>query len=245
MRTRSSSNLIVESSTIPRRRNRRRSKQIVKPELQTIIETLVATMADTRTMSELLQAPIEGYGDAIVLPPILAENFELKVGLLTLTTNLKNDIMNFQQRFDETFSEAWDRFKDLLPAGGNLLNCTPRDALTIIKNKSKVRTSRNKPVVLKMSATTSSSTPAYLSEIAALTDAVKAMLLQNKTPLPTLRIPSTSSSSSKGREREPEATRKGQNYKIQEVYLLHVHPLLSKFLFKSPKLSPETNPKTS
>ncbi|GKC10578.1 hypothetical protein Tco_1007360 [Tanacetum coccineum] len=33
-----------------------------------------------------------------------------------------------------------------------------------------------------MSATTSSSTPAYLSEITALTDAVKAMLLQNKTP---------------------------------------------------------------
>ncbi|GJT92281.1 reverse transcriptase domain-containing protein [Tanacetum coccineum] len=35
-----------------------------------------------------------------------------------------------------------------------------------------------------MSATTSSSTPAYLSEITALTDAVKAMLLQNKTPSP-------------------------------------------------------------
>ncbi|GJV07103.1 reverse transcriptase domain-containing protein [Tanacetum coccineum] len=130
------------------------------------------------------------------------------------TTNLKNDIMNFQQRFDETFSEAWDRFKDLLckcphhdflelhqidmfynaltqsdqdslnaAAGGNLLNCTPRDSLTIIKNKSKVHTSRNKPVVSKASAT-SSSTPDYLPEITALTDAVKAMLLQNKTPSP-------------------------------------------------------------
>ncbi|GKE88729.1 reverse transcriptase domain-containing protein, partial [Tanacetum coccineum] len=104
------------------------------------------------------------------------------------TTNLKNDIMNFQQRFDETFSEAWDRFKDLLHSlnattGGNLLNRTPRDALTIIENKSKVRTSRNKPVVSKISAT-SSSTPAYLPEITALTDAVKAMLFQNKTPLP-------------------------------------------------------------
>ncbi|GJY22862.1 hypothetical protein Tco_0396520 [Tanacetum coccineum] len=87
MRTCSSSNLIVESFTIPKRRNRRRSKQIVKPELRTIVETPVATMADTRTMSELLQAPTEGYGDAIVLPPILAENFELKVGLLTLVTS--------------------------------------------------------------------------------------------------------------------------------------------------------------
>ncbi|GJS33063.1 hypothetical protein Tco_0531445 [Tanacetum coccineum] len=156
-------------------------------------------MADTCIMSELLQAPTEGYGDAIVLPPILAENFELKVGLLQL-------------RFDETFSEAWDRFKDLLckcphhgflelhqidtfyieltqsdqdslnaAAGGNLLNRTPRDALTIIKNKLKVRTSRNKPVVSKV---TTSSTPAYLAKITALTDAVKAILLQNKTPSP-------------------------------------------------------------
>nr|GEY69104.1 reverse transcriptase domain-containing protein [Tanacetum cinerariifolium] len=62
------------------------------------------------------------------------------------TTNLKNNIKNFQQRFDETFSEAWDHFKDLLAASENLLNRTPRDALTIIENKSKVRTSRNKPV---------------------------------------------------------------------------------------------------
>nr|GEV82842.1 reverse transcriptase domain-containing protein [Tanacetum cinerariifolium] len=49
-----------------------------------------------------------------------------------------NDITNFQQIFDESFGEAWDRFKDLLPAGGNLLKCTPRDALTIIENKSKM-----------------------------------------------------------------------------------------------------------
>ncbi|GJW64144.1 hypothetical protein Tco_0116028 [Tanacetum coccineum] len=44
-------------------------------------------MADTRTMSELLQAPTEGYGDAIVIPAILAENFKLKVGLLQLVTS--------------------------------------------------------------------------------------------------------------------------------------------------------------
>nr|GEZ77776.1 reverse transcriptase domain-containing protein [Tanacetum cinerariifolium] len=87
MRTRSSSNLIVESSTIPKQCNRRRSKQIVKPELRTIVETSVVPMADTRTMSELLQAPIEGYEDAIVIPTILVENFELKVGLLLLVTS--------------------------------------------------------------------------------------------------------------------------------------------------------------
>ncbi|GJR03215.1 hypothetical protein Tco_0526199 [Tanacetum coccineum] len=46
-----------------------------------------------------------------------------------------------------------------------------------------IRTSRNNPVVSKASAT-SSSTTAYLPEITALTNAVKAMLLQKKTPSP-------------------------------------------------------------
>nr|GEY40537.1 retrovirus-related Pol polyprotein from transposon TNT 1-94 [Tanacetum cinerariifolium] len=32
------------------------------------------------------------------------------------TTNLRNEISNFQQRFDESFHEAWDRYKDLLHA---------------------------------------------------------------------------------------------------------------------------------
>ncbi|GJR60752.1 reverse transcriptase domain-containing protein [Tanacetum coccineum] len=32
------------------------------------------------------------------------------------TTNLRNEISNFQQRFDESFHEAWDRYKDLLRA---------------------------------------------------------------------------------------------------------------------------------
>nr|GEV89713.1 reverse transcriptase domain-containing protein [Tanacetum cinerariifolium] len=149
-------------------------------------------------MAQLLQAPTEGYEDAIIVPAITADNFELKHGLLTLvqnkqffghdkedphahvryfnkitstlkfpnvpntsiklmlfpfslkgaariwlekepprlictwddlvlkfinqsfppskTTNLRNEIINFHQRFDESFSEAWDRFKDLLRA---------------------------------------------------------------------------------------------------------------------------------
>ncbi|GJV42267.1 reverse transcriptase domain-containing protein [Tanacetum coccineum] len=32
------------------------------------------------------------------------------------TTNLRNEITRFQQRFDESFYEAWDRFNDLLQA---------------------------------------------------------------------------------------------------------------------------------
>ncbi|GJW17739.1 reverse transcriptase domain-containing protein [Tanacetum coccineum] len=155
-------------------------------------------MADNRTMEELLQAPTEGYGEAIVIPEILAENFEIKTNLLQLvqankfhgferdnphthianfkrmtatlkyrdvpndviklmlfsyslegtariwyekeppisiltwddlvnkfvnqffppskTTHLKNEISHFTQKFDETFSEAWERFKEMLRA---------------------------------------------------------------------------------------------------------------------------------
>ncbi|GJU80934.1 hypothetical protein Tco_1283299, partial [Tanacetum coccineum] len=47
----------------------------------------VVTMVDNRTMAELLQAPTEGYEDAIVVPAITANNFELKHGLLTLVQN--------------------------------------------------------------------------------------------------------------------------------------------------------------
>ncbi|GJT80676.1 reverse transcriptase domain-containing protein [Tanacetum coccineum] len=147
-------------------------------------------------MEELLQAPTDCVGDAVVVPPILANQFELKISLLNLvtaiafhgfenddphshiqrftkitqtvklnnvpsdvvklllfpfslegaartwlekeppnsittwndlvskfvnrffppskTTNLRNEITTFQQRFGETFSKVWDRFKALL-----------------------------------------------------------------------------------------------------------------------------------
>ncbi|GKG38540.1 hypothetical protein Tco_0460252, partial [Tanacetum coccineum] len=44
----------------------------------------VVTMADNRTMAEMIQAPTDGYEDAIVVPAITADNFELKHSLLTL-----------------------------------------------------------------------------------------------------------------------------------------------------------------
>nr|GEX42217.1 reverse transcriptase domain-containing protein [Tanacetum cinerariifolium] len=71
-------------------------------------------MADNRTMAQMLQAPIEGYEDAIVVPQINANNFELKQTLINLTTYLRNEITNFLQKSNETFNEAWERFKDLL-----------------------------------------------------------------------------------------------------------------------------------
>ncbi|GJU55702.1 putative ribonuclease H-like domain-containing protein [Tanacetum coccineum] len=76
MRTRNSYYPNNSSVTIPIRRNRLRTPNLVEPELRTIIE--VAPMADNRTMEELLQVPTEGYGEAIVIPEIPAENFEIK-----------------------------------------------------------------------------------------------------------------------------------------------------------------------
>nr|GEV93712.1 reverse transcriptase domain-containing protein [Tanacetum cinerariifolium] len=94
MRTRSKSYPNNSNATIPRRQNRKRVPNIVEPEIRTIEE--VVPMAD-RTMEELLQALTEGYGEAI-------------------TTHLKNEISRFTQRFEETFGEAWERFKEMLRA---------------------------------------------------------------------------------------------------------------------------------
>nr|GEZ13222.1 hypothetical protein [Tanacetum cinerariifolium] len=65
-------------------------------------------------------------------------------------------------------------------AGGNLLEKSTQDALKIIENKSKVRTSRNKPVVTKVS--TNTSTFGLSPDVSALIDVIKALLLKNTTP---------------------------------------------------------------
>ncbi|GKB07802.1 reverse transcriptase domain-containing protein [Tanacetum coccineum] len=126
------------------------------------------------------------------------------------TTNLRNEITRFQQRFDETFYEAWDRCNDLLracphhrfselhqldtfynalnsndqdllnsAAGGNFLDKMPRECLRIIESKSKVRNSRNKPVVAKVG--TSTSTPGISPDVAALTTDVAELKDMMKT----------------------------------------------------------------
>ncbi|GJW23629.1 reverse transcriptase domain-containing protein [Tanacetum coccineum] len=126
-------------------------------------------MADNRTMAQMLQAPIEGYEDAIVVPPINANNFELKQPLINLVQSNKFTEPN------ETFNEAWERFKGLLrqcphhgfselhqldtfynslnsndqvaldsAAGGNFLDKMPQEGLAIIESKSKVRYSRSR-----------------------------------------------------------------------------------------------------
>nr|GEY63497.1 reverse transcriptase domain-containing protein [Tanacetum cinerariifolium] len=71
-------------------------------------------------------------------------------------------------------------------AGGNFLDKMPRECLAIIERKSKVRYSRNKPVVAKVSPNTS--TFGISPDVAELKDMVKALLLdkkgQNQSPAP-------------------------------------------------------------
>ncbi|GJX68996.1 reverse transcriptase domain-containing protein [Tanacetum coccineum] len=235
----------------------------------------IVTMADNRTMAQLLEAPTEGYEDAIVIPEITANNFEIKHGLLNLvqnkqffgndkedphahiryfnkitstmkipnvpntsvklmlfpfslegaariwlekepprsietwddlvskfinkffppskTTNLRNEITRFQQKFDETFYEAWDRFNDLLrgcPHHGfselhqldtfyNALNSIDQDSL----NSACQCTLNNETKVLCYNGTRSS-TPAVLIDVAKLKDMVRALILDRKNQTP-------------------------------------------------------------
>nr|GEV66611.1 protein ALP1-like [Tanacetum cinerariifolium] len=211
----------------PKGCNRRRSKQRIENLNLKEHSHPVVTMADQRTMVELLRAPTKGYAEAIVVPSILVEQSELKHSLINMMTtdqffrlekdnphdhirwgsptvarkrtlafdshlggscfkihqwilspsrtrNLRNEILNFQQRFDKYFHEAYDRYKDILRAcphhGGNLLERSTQDVLTIIENKSKVRKSRSKLVVSQVKACDVNSNSSL--EIAKLTHAV-------------------------------------------------------------------------
>ncbi|GJR07590.1 hypothetical protein Tco_0790242 [Tanacetum coccineum] len=79
MRTRRS-NYPNNSNVIIRRRRRKQVSNIVEPEIQTI----VAPMAE-RIMEELLRAPTEGYGEAIVLTRTKScDHFEIKTNLLSV-----------------------------------------------------------------------------------------------------------------------------------------------------------------
>ncbi|GJT56441.1 hypothetical protein Tco_0991495, partial [Tanacetum coccineum] len=121
MHTRCSNYPNNSNVTIPRRR-RRHVSNIVEPEIRTI----VAPMAE-RTMEELLRAPTEGYGEAIVLPEINADHFEIKTNLLQLVQanpfngRERNDVIKlmmlpYSLEGAAKTCEAWERFKELLRA---------------------------------------------------------------------------------------------------------------------------------
>nr|GEU31757.1 putative ribonuclease H-like domain-containing protein [Tanacetum cinerariifolium] len=166
----------------PKGRNRRRSKQQIENSNLEEHSHPIVTMADQRTMAKLLRAPTEGYAEAIVVPPILAEKFELKHSLINMMTTdqffgLKKDnphdhIRCFTElhQLDTFYNALNPADQDSLnaAAGGNLLERSTQDVLTIIENKSKVCNSQSKPVVSQVKACDVNSS----SEIAKLTHAI-------------------------------------------------------------------------
>nr|GEX85070.1 reverse transcriptase domain-containing protein [Tanacetum cinerariifolium] len=162
------------SITIPRRRNKRRTPNVVEPEFLTIVE--VAPMADNRTMEELLQAPTEGYGEAIVIPEVNADHFEIKTNLLQLEMLRACPHHGFMEltQIDTFYNGLNENDQDSLntAAGGNLLSKTTREALNIIENKSKIRYSRNKPNVSRMNTTSRENASKTDDKIDKLTDQI-------------------------------------------------------------------------
>ncbi|GJR78863.1 hypothetical protein Tco_0149648 [Tanacetum coccineum] len=220
-------------------------------------------MADQRTMAELLHSPTEGYAEAIVVPPIPAEHFEIKHSLINLVTSdqlfgfEKEDPHSHIRYFNKITSTlkykdvpetsiklmlfpfsidgpAWiwldkepprsiltcddlvSNFKDLLracphhgftqlhqlyvfynglnpsdqdplnsAAGGNLLERSAQDVLKIIENKSKVRNSRNKPIVSQVKESNVDSSKIASSVASVMTNAMTAMFKQHQVT-PTL-----------------------------------------------------------
>ncbi|GKE12945.1 hypothetical protein Tco_1416496, partial [Tanacetum coccineum] len=193
-------------------RNRNHQQQappaVVEPfNLEEPFNPPLVPMVDNRTIAQLLQAPTEGYEDAIVIPEINA-NFELKHGLINLVQNKqffghdKEDPHAHIRYFNKITSTM--RFPDVpstsiklmlflfsledslnSAAGGNFLDKMPRECLRIIESKSKVRNSRNKAVVAKVSSNSSTSgispdVAALITEVSELKNMIKTMLIDKQ-----------------------------------------------------------------
>nr|GEV22674.1 hypothetical protein [Tanacetum cinerariifolium] len=162
---------------------------------------------ENQEKDKIRSKPEKNEKRAIVVPPILAEQFELKHSLINMMTleqffGLEKDnpydhircknSMNLFMRHGKDIKISFvhvlitallnlhqlDTFYNALnpadqdslnaAAGGNLLEKSPQDALTIIENKSKVLNSRSKPIASSVNACDINSS----SEIAKLTHAV-------------------------------------------------------------------------
>nr|GEW79056.1 reverse transcriptase domain-containing protein [Tanacetum cinerariifolium] len=118
-------------------------------------------MADNRTMEELLQAPTEGYEDAIVIPEIAVNNFELKHSLINLVQN--------KQFFGHD----------------------KEDPHAHIRYFNKITSTLRVPNAVVAKVSTSSSTPTVSSEVFELKNMVRALLLDKKNQSSALAQSST------------------------------------------------------
>ncbi|GJR11760.1 reverse transcriptase domain-containing protein [Tanacetum coccineum] len=134
----------------------------------------------------------------------LVSKFIIKFFPPSKTTNLRNEITRFQQRFDETFYEAWDRFNDLLRACPHhgfselhqldtfyiALNSNDQDSLNSAAGgnfldkmprdclriiESKLKVHNSRNKPVVAKVSTSNSTPGISPDVAELKDMVKAV----------------------------------------------------------------------
>ncbi|GKA41202.1 reverse transcriptase domain-containing protein [Tanacetum coccineum] len=102
-------------------------------------------MEDNRTMAQLLEAPTEGYEDAIVVPEINANNFEIKHGLLNLVQNKQ---FFGHDKEDPHATTSHDNFNKItstmkvsnVPSHCRLIRCDPR--VPLILGRPFLRTAR-------------------------------------------------------------------------------------------------------
>ncbi|GKA30711.1 reverse transcriptase domain-containing protein [Tanacetum coccineum] len=98
------------------------------------------------------------------------------------TTNLRNEITRFQQRFDETFYEAWDRFNDLL----GLSHIMEFSVVTSTRYFYNALNSNDQDSLNSAAGVSSSSSTLGISpNVVELKDMVKALLLDKKYQAPT------------------------------------------------------------
>nr|GEV31137.1 reverse transcriptase domain-containing protein [Tanacetum cinerariifolium] len=183
-----------------------------KKELSTEFQKLMHDKFQMSSMGELsffLGLQVQQKSDGIFISQDkyvadILKKFDFSIVKIVSTSMEPNKaLIKDAKAEDETFGEAWDRFKEMLrqcphhgfselhqidtfynglneheqdslnaTAGENLLSRTPRDALTIILNKSKVRYSQNKPVASKVSTNSSGSSSGTDARIDKLTDII-------------------------------------------------------------------------
>ncbi|GJT72732.1 reverse transcriptase domain-containing protein [Tanacetum coccineum] len=143
---------------------------------------------------------------------ILFQNSLINSFLLQKRQNLHNEITRFQQIFDESFYEAWDRFNDLLracPHHGfselhqldtfyNALNANDQDSLNSIAGEifldkmpreclriieSKSKVRNSRNKAVFAKVSSNSSTPGISPDVAALTTEVSELKNMMKTML--------------------------------------------------------------
>nr|GFB33601.1 reverse transcriptase domain-containing protein [Tanacetum cinerariifolium] len=223
----------------------------------------------------MLQAPIEGYEDVIVVPTINANNFELKQTLINLVKSNqftgRQDPHNHLRFFNKVIStfrhpevpnttiklflfsfslegeaRTWlDKEPSHSSRKSNFLDKIPRDGLSIIESKSKVRYLRSRVIDSRVStnALLPSSSPSNSFDLqqitASLEDKLDIRMNRFEKYLNDMKAFVTSLAPIKAFEEEPEATK---DTKLPSTE--NIQPPLGQVQEKEPVDEPFVVPKT-